>query len=78
MEVMVMAREVRMRKRDRPGMKGHGDSTTCRKRSNSVGGMWPVTWPRRGVLSFMADQQGGMKVVLNIVGGEGRGREGRG
>lgn len=76
-EVMATEREVRMRKRDRPVMKGQGDSTTCRKRSNSVGGIWPVTWPRSGVLSFIADQQGGTKTLLNMLGrGEGGGRGG--
>lgn len=68
MEVMVMARKVRIRKRDRPVMKAQGDSTTCMKRSSSAGGTWPVTWPRSGVLSFMTDQQWGVKTLLNMAG----------
>lgn len=77
-EVMEMARKVRIRKRDRPVMKAQGDSTTCRKRSSSAGGTWPVTWPRRGVLSFMTDQQRGVKTLLNMAGCGGGGEGGGG
>lgn len=80
MEVMAMARKVRIRKRDRPVMKAQGDSTTCMKRSSSAGGTWPVTWPRSGVLSFMTDQQWGVKTLLNMAAGgvEGERRRGKG
>lgn len=61
-EVIMIAREVRMRKRDWPEMNTHGDSTICKNMSDSVGGMWPVTWPRSGVLSFIADQQHEVKI----------------